>query len=266
MIENPRILISNDDGIDAPGLKCLHDIARQLSDDVWVVAPDANQSGAGHRFTLGTELHYTQKSDRVFSLNGTPADCVVAGCTDILKDKAPDVVLAGINHGQNMGDIIHCSGTAAAAREGALQGALGIALSQGVDYEKGLDVEWDVSCAFAMDLLRQLFEAADLGGARNRDIYYNVNFPQCALSDVSGVRVVPIQRFERSAFRYFPSKNEGRFFISIPETPVPMEPDHDFCTLQKDKAISVTPMTLQHSDRNQIERLQGRFSIRQDTD
>ncbi len=261
MNKNPRILISNDDGIDAPGLDRLRDIAAQLSDDVWVVAPKSNQSGVGHCLTLGTELQYTKKSDRVFALNGTPADCVIVACTDLLKDKQPDIVLAGVNHGQNLGDIINCSGTLAAAREGALQGALGIALSQGIDYENQADVFWHTTNGFALEVLQKLIEQAGSAETRNPDIYYNVNFPICDMSEVSGIEFVPHQRFFRSAFRHYPSRNDGKFFVSIPQTPTPMQQGHDFHVLHKDNAISITPLSLRQSDLEEIERLRGRISL-----
>lgn len=261
MKSNPRILISNDDGIDAPGLKILQTIAAELSDDVWVVAPDTNQSGSSHRFTLGTELEYAEISPQVFSLNGTPADCIVAGYTHLLHDNPPDIVLAGVNHGQNMGDIINCSGTAAAAREGALQGALGIALSQAVDYQNQRDVEWDCAIAHGVGVLKSLITKVQDGAPRNNDLYYNINFPNCAPDKVSGVDLVPHQRFERSAFRHYPSKNEGKFFISIPETPTPMHENHDFHALHMANAITVTPLTLRFSDLDEVQRLRGAITF-----
>ena len=114
-----RILITNDDGVDAPGIAVMRDIARAISDDVWVVAPDGNQSGAGHRFTLARELTAEEREPKVFAIiDGSPADCVVAGVTHLLGDHPPDVVLSGVNAGQNLGDVIHCSGTAAGSRPG----------------------------------------------------------------------------------------------------------------------------------------------------
>ncbi len=258
MKKNPRILISNDDGIAAPGLAHLITIAQAISDDVWVVAPATNQSGSGHRFTLGHELEFEQHAARRFSVNGTPADCVVAGCTHLLKDKLPDVVLSGVNHGQNTGDIINCSGTVAAAREGAMQGVLSIALSQGLDYELQKEICWDCTIIHGAGLIKSLIEIATGG-----DIYYNVNFPFCPVDQVSGVRFVPHQRFERSAFQHYPSKNEGKFFVSIPETPKPMNPEHDFYVLHADNAITITPLSLRQSDIVEIERLQGKIGLKQ---
>ena len=172
-----RILITNDDGVDAPGIAVMRDIARAISDDVWVVAPDGNQSGAGHRFTLGRELTAEEREPKVFAIiGGSPADCVVAGVTHLLGDHPPDVVLSGVNAGQNLGDVIHCSGTAAGAREGALQGAIGIAMSQGANYEQRKEVIWDNARAHAAPPSSRRSSTPTQG----RDTFYNVNFPFCA--------------------------------------------------------------------------------------
>lgn len=248
----PRILITNDDGFDAPGIKVLREVAAEISDDVWVVAPMGNQSGAGHRFTLGHELSFEQKAPQEFAVSGTPADCVVAGCTHFAGDSQVDLVLSGINNGQNLGDIIHCSGTAAGAREGALQGALGIALSQAVDYENAREVDWTNARTHAANVIGQI-----LGHDHPRDTYFNVNFPFCATDQVKAPRLVPHQRFSRSPFKHYASKNEGKFFVTIPETPHPLTPGADFHTLHFEKAITITPLSLNHHDENQIERLKA---------
>ncbi|MDB5539592.1 MAG: 5-nucleotidase SurE [Devosia sp.] len=252
-----RILITNDDGVDAPGIAVMREIAATLSDDVWVVAPDGNQSGAAHRFTFGRELGLERLEDRVFSVvGGSPADCVVAGMTHVCKDRKPDLVLSGINNGQNLGDILNCSGTVGGAREGALHGALGIGISQGVNYELGHEVDWTNSREFAARVVAQLVREV-----KTRDAYFNVNIPFCAPEDVSGIRVVPFQRFARSPMAYYASDNAGKFFIAIPETPTPLDPEHDFRLAMHGNAITVTPLMLQHTDYELAERLDGTLGL-----
>lgn len=251
----PRILITNDDGIDAPGLAMMLEIAAGLSDDVWVVAPAGNQSGAGHRFTLRQELELVERAPRRFSVpGGSPADCVVAGCTFVTGERRPDLVLSGVNAGQNLGDIVHASGTVAGAREGALQGALGIAMSQAVDLAGGREPVWDNAVRFGAAVVRAI-----LAGGPNADLYYNVNFPHCAPEAVSGIRAVHPQRFSRSPFRYYPSDNAGKFFVAIPETPLPLDRNADFHVLHHDNAITVTPLTLRLGDREAVVRMNCRL-------
>lgn len=253
-----RILITNDDGIDAPGIQILRQIAEKISSEVWVVAPEGNQSGAGHRISFGRELRVDERGPRQYAIyGGSPADCVIAGATELMGGSPPDLVLSGINNGQNLGDIINCSGTAAGAREGAFQGALGIALSQGVNYEKSREVVWDAAIAHGEAVIRAIIAVAAQRPALSRQAYFNVNFPPCAPHEVEGMRIVPAQRFARSPMRYYQSDNPGHFFVAIPETPKPLDPASDFETLHKGRAVTVTPVLLQVSDFALIGELQG---------
>ena len=253
-----RILITNDDGVDAPGIAVMQEIARALSDDVWVVAPDGNQSGAAHRFTFGRELEIVPRSEGIFAIpGGSPADCVVAGMTHLCRDRLPDVVLSGVNHGQNLGDIINCSGTAAGAREGTLQGAIGIAMSQGVDYANDpTNVRWDNARRFGAQVARSIIDHA-----QGRDTWFNVNFPFCATDAVSGIEVVPMQRFSRSPMRHYASQNSGKFFIAIPETPLPLDEARDFHLLHHADAITVTPIALDATDNAVVARMAGKLVL-----
>lgn len=129
-----RILLTNDDGIHAEGLAVLERIARQISDDVWVVAPETDQSGLAHSLTLSEPLRLRQIDARHFALRGTPTDCVIMGVRHVLPG-APDLVLSGVNSGANMADDVTYSGTVAGAMEGTLLGVKAIALSQEYEYE-----------------------------------------------------------------------------------------------------------------------------------
>ena len=125
-----RILLTNDDGINAPGLVVLEKIARQLSDDVTIVAPELDQSGVSHSFSLNDPLRLRKVRPNVFAVKGTPTDCVLMGVRHVLKGVTPDLVLSGVNHGQNVGEDVTYSGTIAGAMEGTLLGIPSIALSQ----------------------------------------------------------------------------------------------------------------------------------------
>src|SRR5262249_5831923 len=124
-----RILLTNDDGIDSPGLHALHQIASQLSQDIWVVAPETNQSGASHSLTLHEPLRLRQVDERAFAVRGTPTDSVIMGVRHILKDQTPSLVLSGVNSGANMAEDVTYSGTIAGAFEGTILGIRSMALS-----------------------------------------------------------------------------------------------------------------------------------------
>src|SRR5713226_3018172 len=137
-----RILVTNDDGINAPGLKVMERIARQLSRDVWVVAPEVEQSGAGHSLTLRRPLQVRGVSPRRFAVDGTPTDCVLLAVNRLIEGRRPDLVLSGVNRGSNLGEDVTYSGTIAAAMEATFLGIPSIALSQMRD---GQTIAWHVA-------------------------------------------------------------------------------------------------------------------------
>src|SRR5229473_7926870 len=124
-----RILITNDDGIHAPGLAACEKIARSLSNEVWIVAPESDQSGVSHSLSLNDPLRMREVGERHFAVKGTPTDCIIMGARHILKDRPPDLVLSGVNRGRNAGEDVIYSGTVAGAVEGAILGIASFALS-----------------------------------------------------------------------------------------------------------------------------------------
>ena len=175
-----RILICNDDGVDAPGIKLLARIASRLSRDVWVVAPEQEQSGASHSLTLQRPLRVRKLGPRRFAVDGTPTDCVLLALNAVLVDKRPDLVLSGINAGGNMGEDVTYSGTIAAAMEATLLGLKAIALSQHVAEDGPL--RWATAEALAPKLLRRLAQLA-----WPRDSFFNVNFPDVPPDKAGGI-------------------------------------------------------------------------------
>jgi 5'-nucleotidase len=179
-----RILVTNDDGIHAPGLEVAESIARSLSDDVWVVAPETEQSGASHSLTLSMPLRLRQISERRFAVTGTPTDCVMMAAVHILKDQPPTLVLSGVNRGANLADDVTYSGTIAGAMEGCALGIPSIALSQSFIEEGDGEARWSCAASHGPVVAKRLIEAG-----WPDDVLMNVNFPDCAPADVKGTIV-----------------------------------------------------------------------------
>jgi 5'-nucleotidase len=179
-----RILLTNDDGIDAPGLHALREIARQLSDDIWVFAPETNQSGASHSLTLHEPLRMRPIDERAFAVRGTPTDSVIMGVRHVLKDTPPDLVLSGVNRGGNMAEDVTYSGTIAGAFEGTILGIRSMALSQAYGLESAKSLRWQTAIAHAPGLIRKLL-AAEWPPSTTM----NINFPDREPDAVAGISV-----------------------------------------------------------------------------
>jgi 5'-nucleotidase len=180
-----RILVTNDDGIHAEGLQALERIAHLLSDDVWVVAPEVEQSGASRALTLTAPLRVRRLSDKRFAVGGTPTDCVLLAIQDLVEGGKPDLVLSGVNRGQNLGEDVTVSGTVAGAMQGMALGVPGIALSQAMsrfhDDEQAL---FQTAETYAPGIVRQLLKAG-----WPDDVIININFPDLEPEQVREVEV-----------------------------------------------------------------------------
>ncbi|WP_285713519.1 5'/3'-nucleotidase SurE [Erythrobacter oryzae] len=180
-----RILLTNDDGINAPGLKVLEAIARQFSDDIWICAPSEEQSGAGHSLTLTRPVRLHKHGERRFAVSGTPTDSVMMALREVMPD-APDIILSGVNRGANLADDITYSGTVSAAIEGALAGIRAIAFSQVYAREgMGDEVPFGAALEWGPKVLAPLIDAP----MADRTLI-NVNFPAIPADEVKGIRVV----------------------------------------------------------------------------
>ena len=182
-LSKARILVTNDDGIHADGLVVLEKIARALSDDVWVVAPEAEQSATSHSLTMRRPLRVRELDEKRYSVDGTPTDCVLVAVRSILKDqRLPDLILSGVNQGGNLGEDVTYSGTVAAAMEGALLGYRAIALSMVREGEH--DYRWETALEHGPDVVRTLASVP-----QPRETLINVNFPDLPPGAVKGVQV-----------------------------------------------------------------------------
>ena len=179
-----RILITNDDGIHAHGIKVLEQIARQISDDVTVVAPEMDQSGVAHSLSLNDPLRLREISPRHFAVKGTPTDCVIMGVHRIMADHKPDLVLSGVNVGHNMAEDVIYSGTVAGAMEGTILGITSIALSQGYAPGGKNAIDWSAAEIHGPKVIRDI-----LALGVPRDVLVNVNFPARPANEIEGVSV-----------------------------------------------------------------------------
>ncbi|WP_315704124.1 MULTISPECIES: 5'/3'-nucleotidase SurE [unclassified Bradyrhizobium] len=242
-----RILCTNDDGIHAPGLKVIEEIARALSDDVWVVAPELDQSGVSHSLSLNDPLRLREVGPRHFAVRGTPTDCVIMGARHILGPKLPDVVLSGVNKGRNVAEDVVYSGTVAGALEGTILGLPSFALSQEFSLETRNKPVWDTARKFGPQIIRKVLEA---GVPKNTVV--NVNFPARTPEEVHGIRVTR-QGKRNLGFLNVEERRDGRgnpyFWIGFERSAVLDAPEQgtDLEALAAGY-VSVTPLRLDRTD------------------
>ena len=178
-----RILLCNDDGFHAPGLKSLEAIARQLTNDIWIVAPEHEQSGVGHALSLRRPLRLREISPQKYTVDGTPTDCIALALKHLLADYPPNLVLSGVNSGGNLGEDVTYSGTVAAAMEATLLGVPAIALSQIRSAHSA--PKWATAERHGPELIRGL-----LACSWEESVLININFPDMLAASVKGARIV----------------------------------------------------------------------------
>ncbi|TQS72507.1 5'/3'-nucleotidase SurE [Rhodobacteraceae bacterium] len=260
-----RILITNDDGINAPGLAVLHEIATELAGpdgEVWTVAPAFEQSGVGHCISYSRPMMIAQLAPRRFAAEGSPADCVLAGIYDVMGDHRPDLVLSGVNRGNNSAENALYSGTLGGAMEAALQGIPAIALSQFMGpATNDLDDIFEASRVHGAALVRKLWEnwLCDDGAYR---LFYNINFPPVAAADVKGHKVAP-QGYRHDSFFSVEAAHapSGRKFLWVKggqqQTPTAAGTD---AAVNLEGYISVTPMRADLTAHDHLRELEARLA------
>jgi 5'-nucleotidase len=248
-----RILLTNDDGIHAEGLAVLERIARALSDDVWIVAPETDQSGLAHSLTLSEPLRLRQVSENHFALRGTPTDCVIMGVKEVLGGRKPDLVLSGVNNGANMADDVTYSGTIAGAIEGTLQGIKSFAISQAANYLDGERlIPWEIVENYAPQLLKKLI------GVEMPDwSFMNLNFPNCRPEEVQGISVTAQGKLDFGI--NIEKRSDGRgypyYWLKFDARKGDFREGTDIHALRANK-ISVTPLKLDLTDYDLLDRIQ----------
>jgi 5'-nucleotidase len=251
-----RILITNDDGIHAPGLAICEEIARALSDDVWVVAPETDQSGVSHSLSLNDPLRLRKISERHFAVKGTPTDCVIMGVRNILQE-APDIILSGVNRGQNAAEDVTYSGTVAGALEGTVLGVRSIALSQAYGLDTRQNPHWATATQHGPAVIRRIIDTGI-----PKEVLVNVNFPDCAPDKVKGIAVTAQGKRDQDLLR-IDARHDGRgnpyYWIAFARKERPAPRDGTDLSALAGMQISVTPLRLDLTDEPFMTKLAAQF-------
>ena len=236
-LADARVLIANDDGIHAPGLQLLEAVMRRLAREVWVVAPETEQSAASHSLTMRRPLYVRQIEQRRYIVDGTPTDCVLLAVHKVMKDHPPDLVLSGINRGANMGEDATYSGTVAAAMEGTLLGFRSVALS--LHYVEAGSIRWGTPERWIEPTLRQLAQAR-----WPDEVLVNVNFPDVDPDAVTGIEVTRQGRRKigGAIIEGFDPRGEKYFWIGSDRQEIRDRKGTDLEAVLRG-AVSVTPLS-----------------------
>ncbi|GIU67238.1 5'/3'-nucleotidase SurE [Candidatus Phycosocius spiralis] len=252
-----RILISNDDGIHAPGLVILEQLAAMLSSDIWVVAPEIERSGASRALTLTEPVRVRALGERRFACSGTPSDCILLGVDELIVGCKPDLILSGVNRGQNIAEDTSVSGTIAAAVQGMQMGIPAIALSQAMNVRAGKDIPWHTALAHGGAVLKQLLATQWRDG-----VVMNVNFPDCEPEEVTAIEAT-YQGFRDETIHHIDRRHDLRgndyFWIGYRTKPSRPPLGSDLLAIDE-KRISVTPLQIDMTDPTTLAKLKGVFS------
>ncbi|NQV46881.1 MAG: 5'/3'-nucleotidase SurE [Rhodospirillaceae bacterium] len=252
-ISRARVLISNDDGVHAPGLKMLEKVMRKMAKDVWVVAPETEQSAAAHSLTLRRPLRIRKLTARRFAVDGTPTDSVLMGINQVMKDNPPDLVLSGVNRGGNMGDDVTYSGTVAAALEGTLMGLPAIALSQVT--EDGHPTKWSTAEHWLVKVLKGL-----TGMTFPPTVLINVNFPNVPAASVSGIEVTcqGRRKIGGDLSQGVDPRGEDYFWVGPQRVEDKFKKGTDLEAVNRG-AVSITPLSVDMTHAGFLKKLKGIF-------
>lgn len=241
-----RILVTNDDGVHAPGLQVCADIARALSDDVWVVAPEVDNSGVSHSLSLNDPLRLRNVGEKHYAVTGTPTDCVIMGARHIMKDTPPDLILSGVNRGSNLGEDVTYSGTVAGAMEGTVLNIPSFALSQSYGQGNRDNPKWDCARQHAPEIIRKVLKEG-----MPKDVLVNINFPDCAPDQVQGLAVAAQGKRDQETLRIDP-RFDGRgnpyYWLAYKRVGVQAQRAGTDLAVIAEKKISITPLRLDLTD------------------
>jgi len=248
-----RVLVSNDDGINAPGLKLLVGVLTPLVREIWVVAPETEQSATSHSLTLRRPLRVRQISERRYAIDGTPTDSVLMAIRELMTDTPPDLLISGINRGGNVGEDVTYSGTVAAAMEGTLLGVPSLALSQLC--ADGHPVKWATAESWAPRVLKTLCAEAWPAG-----VLFNINFPNVAAARVTGIEATRqgLRKIGSDLVSGTDPRGEPYYWIGAQRRDENYRPGSDLEATGRG-AVSVTPLTMDLTHAPTLKKMRARF-------
>lgn len=258
-LKNARILISNDDGFGSEGIKVLEEAVKTICDDVWVVAPNSQKSGAGHSVSAvlssleginkadDLPTHIFKIDDKHYAVEGTPADCVHIALGVILKDKLPDLIVTGVNYGRNIAEDVTYSGTVGAAIEGVIHGVFGIAFSQHL--ERNTQTDWELPRRYIAPLTKMI-----AGQSFPINTVVNVNFPNCHPNELQGIDITRVGEWRLSSDDSVYDIEDNSNIEGRPRLDSALK--NDFASVLSNH-ISVTPISIDLTDYDSIEQLQN---------
>lgn len=253
-----RILLVNDDGISAEGLSVLEKIARTLSDDIWIVAPDVERSGASRALTLCDPIRVKKLGEKRFSCSGTPTDCVLLGVLELVEGKKPDLILSGVNRGQNIAEDVSLSGTVAGAVQGMQMGIPSIALSQTVDYHIDQSISWEVALKYGPEVVKKL-----LKHKWPENVVMNVNFPSKLKNDEVHIVATCQGAREENIITHIDRREDLRgndyYWLGYNNKLLKPAKDSDLWAIYEGK-ISVTPLHIDLTSYKVLQELNKEFS------
>ena len=252
-LSRARVLISNDDGVNAPGIKALERVMKRIAGEVWVVAPETEQSAASHSLTLRSPLRIHKISKHKFAVTGTPTDAVMLAVHEVMKDNPPDLVLSGVNRGGNLGEDVTYSGTVAAAMEGTLLGIPSVAFS--LVTPDGAKAHWKTAEAYVEKAIEHL-----AGVKFPRGVLLNVNIPDCPVDSVTGIEITKQGRRKIGCelLQGADPKGQPYFWIGAQRDEDKTLTGTDLEAISR-KAVSITPLSMDLTHRGMMKTLKEAF-------
>ncbi|RFA27267.1 5'/3'-nucleotidase SurE [Alkalilimnicola ehrlichii] len=251
-----RILITNDDGYRAEGLKVMEQIANELSDDVWVIAPEHDQSGTSHSISLHQPLRVYSWSERHHSVAGTPSDCVLLGVEQLMKDRPPSLILSGVNCGGNVADAVPYSGTVGAAMTALLLGLPAIALSQ--TFRNRDQVRWDTAARLGPPLVRDL-----VTNGWPTEVCLNINFPDEPADAIEGLQITRQGRGSISGVQVeerFDTRGLPYYWLGFSRSPEQVTGEDTDVAALRSRCVSVNPLRFERAPEGEWQALADRLS------